>query len=270
MTDQSRFVERVRHELKFRVAEVTAVERLTPKMARITLQAEEFSSFVSLGYDDHCKLFFPEPGAAEFPIPSRGENGLVFPEGKRPPARDYTPRFYDTEARTLTLDFVLHGDGPASSWAQSARPGDMIGVGGPRGSFVLRGDFDWYVLVGDETALPAIARRLEELPRDARVIALIEVADTGEVQPMNAPEAAEIKWVSREGGAPGDPSLLLAGVQTLDLPRGDGYVFIAGESSMSKAVRAHFVEERGHNPDWIKAAGYWQAGSEDFDDGHAH
>lgn len=270
MTDQSRFVERVRHELKFRVAKVTATERITPKMVRITLHSEEFSSFVSLGYDDHCKLFFAEPGAAEFPAPVRGENGLIFPDGKRPQSRDYTPRFYDNAARTLTLDFVLHGDGPASSWAQDAKPGDTIGVGGPRGSFVLRGDFDWYLLVGDETALPAIARRLEELPRDANVLALIEVADTSEIQTIDAPSGADIKWVSREGGEPGDPSLLLAAVDTIDLPQGEGYIFVAGESAMSKAVRKYFVEERGHDPDWIKAAGYWQAGTQDFDDGHMH
>ncbi len=270
MTDQSRFVERVRHELKFRVAKVVATERLTPKMARITVEAEELSSFVSLGYDDHCKLFFADTGGADFPVPTRGENGLVFPDGQRPQSRDYTPRFHDNAAKTLTLDFVLHGDGPASTWAQNAKPGDAIGVGGPRGSFVLRGDFDWYLLVGDETALPAIARRLEELPRDAKAVALIEVADTGEVQTIDAPAGAEIKWVSREGAEPGDPSLLLAAARTVELPQGDGYIFIAGESAMSKAVRAYFVDECEHNPDWIKAAGYWQAGTQDFDDGHAH
>lgn len=270
MTEQSRTIERVRHELKFRVASVIKSERLTPKMVRITLQSDDFDSFVSLAYDDHCKLFFPAPGVSDFPVPTRGENGLIFPDGLRPESRDYTPRFYDNEQKTLTLDFVLHGDGPASSWAESAKLGDKIGVGGPRGSFVVRGKFDWYVLVGDETALPAIGRRLEELPRDAKVIALIEVADAEEVQTIEAPANADIKWVSREGGEPGDPSLLLAAAQTIELPEGNGYVFIAGESAMSKAVRAYFVDERGHNPDWIKAAGYWQAGTQDFDDGHAH
>jgi NADPH-dependent ferric siderophore reductase len=270
MTQHSRVVERVRHELKFRVAKVVKSARITPQMARITLTSEDFESFVSLAYDDHCKVFFPEKGTTDFPVPTSGENGLVFPDGKRPEVRDYTPRHYDNAARTLTLDFVLHGDGPASGWAEAARPGDTIGIGGPRGSFVVRGDFDWYLLVGDETALPAISRRLEELPRDARAIAVIEIADNGEIQKIDAPDGAEIHWLSREGAEPGDLERLLGAVQRLELPQGDGYVFVAGESKMSKAVRQHMVDERGHHPDWVKAAGYWQAGSEDFDDGHAH
>ena len=97
-----------------------------------------------------------------------------------------------------------------------------------------------------------------------------EIADNGEIQKIDAPENAEIHWLSREGAEPGDLHKLLGAVQGLELPQGDGYVFVAGESAMSKAVRHHMVDERGHNPDWIKAAGYWQAGSEDFDDGHAH
>ncbi|RDE08058.1 siderophore-interacting protein [Pelagibacterium lacus] len=270
MSGTERGVERIRHELKFRIASVVGTERITPKMARITLTSDDFDSFVSLAYDDHCKVFFPEAGQSEFPLPQRGENGLVFPDGRRPEARDYTPRSYDNAAKTLILDFVLHGDGPASSWAETAEPGDRIGIGGPRGSFVVKGAFDWYLLIGDETALPAIARRLEELPKSAKAIAIIEVADNGEIQTIDAPKGAEIHWLSREGAEPGDPDRLLGAAQALALPEGDGYVFIAGENRVSKALRTHFVDTLGHNPDWIKAAGYWQVGADDFDDGHAH
>ncbi|SDG75866.1 siderophore-interacting protein [Pelagibacterium luteolum] len=270
MSALERGAKRVRHELKFRIGTVVSSERITPKMARITLSSEDFASFVSLAYDDHCKLFFPETGQRSFPTPERGPDGLIFPDGMRPQSRDYTPRAYDTDAKLLTLDFVLHGDGPASSWAEAAKPGDTIGVGGPRGSFVLEGEFDWYLLVGDETALPAIGRRLEELPRDAKALAVIEVSDESEIQAIDAPDGARVQWLSRGGAQPGDAARLLAAVKALSLPEGDGYVFVAGENRMSKAVREYFVDERGHDPDWIKAAGYWQAGAEDFDDGHAH
>jgi NADPH-dependent ferric siderophore reductase len=134
----------------------------------------------------------------------------------------------------------------------------------------VRGDYDWYLLIGDETALPAIGRRLEELPLEAKAITVIEIADDAEQQATSGPASTTIHWVPRNGAPLGNPDLILDAVKSLSLPEGDGYIFASGESSMSKAVRSHFVDTLGHNPDWIKAAGYWQAGSSDFDDGHAH
>lgn len=270
MNAPTRFVERVRHDLKLRMAEVAKVERITPKMARITLASPEFSDFVSLGYDDHVKLFFPEPGEKTMVQPQAGPDGLRFPEGRRPPARDYTPRFFDTKAGTLVIDFVIHGDGPASIWAETAAPGDVIGVGGPRGSFVVHGQYDWYLLAGDETALPAIGRRIEELGDAGPVIAVIEIAGDAERQDFSAHPDCEIVWVSRRGAPPGNPAPLLDALAGISLPEGEGYVFIAGEQAMSRAARAYFTDTLGQDPDRIKAAGYWQAGTEDFDDGHAH
>lgn len=269
MSTSRRFVERIRHEVKFRVATVTRAERITPRMVRVDVETPELAGFPSAAYDDHVKLFFAEPGKS-FPVPEASANGLRFPDGQRPESRDYTPRAFDPATNTLTLDFVLHGDGPASSWAEQAKPGDTIGVGGPRGSFVVRGDYDWYLLVGDETALPAIGRRLEELPKTATAIAVIEIADDAERQTIGGPTATTIHWVPRNGAPLGNPNLVLDAVKALALPQGDGYVFAAGEAAMSKAVRAHFVDTLGHNPDWIKAAGYWKSGDADFDDGHEH
>lgn len=269
MTAQTRFVERIRHDLKFRVATVKSAERITPKMVRILVESPDLVGFSSLAYDDHVKLFFAAPGETiSAPVP--GPNGLIFPDGKRPEGRDYTPRAFDAATGELTLDFVLHGDGPASSWAENAKPGDTLGVGGPRGSFVVRGDYDWYLLAGDETALPAIGRRLEELPKSATAIAVIEIADNAERQTIDGPSNTTIHWAPRNGAPLGNPNLILDIVKSLTPPEGDGYVFAAGESAMSKAVRAHFVDGLGHDPDWIKAAGYWQSGSADFYDGHAH
>lgn len=269
MSNAERIIERVRHELKFRTATVVEAEQISPLMMRVKLQSEDFAGFVSAAYDDHVKVFFPEAGEG-FVAPTRGDNGLVFPDGKRPPARDYTPRYFDAENNALTIDFVLHGDGPAGSWAADAKVGDVIGIGGPRGSFVVRGEYDYYLLIGDETALPAIGRRLEELPKEAQVIALIEVATDAEQQKIDAPQNARIIWITRNGEPIGQPNLLLDAVKSLKLPEGDGYIFVAGEAAMSKAVRTYFVDEHQHNPDWIKAAAYWRMGDEDFDDGHEH
>lgn len=262
----SHFIERVRHELKFRIAEVVKNERLTPRMARITLRHPDFASFPSLAYDDHCKLFFPEPGAA-MAIPERGPNGLIWPEGSaRPEGRDYTPRSFNQARQEVVIDFVLHGDGPASTWAASAKAGDRLGIGGPRGSFVVKGDFDYYLLAGDETALPAIGRRIEELPAAAKVIAFIEIASADERQAFDNKAALDLHWLDRSAGAPG----LADALRAATLPIGTGYAFIAGESSASAAIRDHLIADRQFDPDLIKAAGYWRLDEADHDDGHAH
>lgn len=256
--------ERVRHELKFRLAEVVRVERLTPRMARITFADPSFATFPSLAYDDHVKVFvWPEGAEPVLPVP--GPNGLDWPaEGPRPEGRDYTPRRFDRKACEVMIDFVLHEGGVAADWAAKARPGDRLGIGGPRASFVVRDDLDFYVLIGDETALPAIGRRIEELPAGTKVAAMIEVADPAERQTFVTDADLALTWVDRSSG-----QSLNDTVTALALPPGRGYIFIAGEASMSASLRDHFIG-LGHDPDLIKAAGYWRRGERDFDDGHAH
>jgi NADPH-dependent ferric siderophore reductase len=236
-------------------------------MVRVTLTHPDFANFASDAHDDHVKLFFAPPGQS-LAMPSRGPNGLVFPEGApRPEGRDYTPRAFSRAAREVVIDFVLHGDGPASNWAAAARPGDTVGVGGPRASFVVRGDFDWYLLCGDETALPAIGRRIEELPETARILAFIAVADLAERQVFANRPNLDIAWLCRD--VPGMTGLVEA-VKGAALPPGEGYAFIAGEASDSAALRAHCVETLGMDAERVKAAGYWRRGEADFYDGHAH
>ena len=248
MTIVERSAQRIRHEAKRRELKVAQVAAITPKMIRVTLTGDDLKGFTSLGYDDHVKLFFPEPGQAPSP-----ENP--------PPMRDYTPRRYDAAANTLDIDFVLHGDGPASGWASQVRIGQTLNIGGPRGSMVVSGDFDWYLLVGDETALPAIGRRLEELPASAHAIVIVEVADAAEEQKLNSRAKAEVIWLHRDGAEPGSTKLLQEAVAGTPFPTGEAYAFVAGESEMAKAVRQHLVAERGFNKQWIKAAGYWKRGA---------
>ena len=247
---------RVRHELRFRLLEVLRVERPTPLVRRIVLGGAALEGFASLGHDDHVKLFFPAPGQDVPVLPTPGPNGPVFPPGERPAARDYTPRrFSETE---LEIDFVLHGHGPAATWAAQAAPGQQLGVGGPRGSFVPPEGLDWVLLAGDETALPAIARRVAELPAATRAIVLAEVADAAEQQPL---PGAEVRWLHRNGAPPGDPALLSAAVAALALPPGEGFAWVAAESEVAKALRALLLEQHGMAKDRIKAAGYWKRGA---------
>ena len=262
---------RVRHETKMRLLQVREVSRLTPKMVRIVVGGEALAGFISAAHDDHVKLFFPQPGQDKPVLPTPTPNGPVYPEGMlRPAARDYTPRRYDAAANTLAIDFVLHGEGPATTWAAQARPGQFLGVGGPRGSFIVPDDFDWYLLAGDETAIPAIGRCLEELPTDARVIAVVKVADPAEEQQFQTRTRLGMHWLHRAGAEPGNHVLLQRALTELVMPPGEGYAWVAAEASAAKALRRYLVDRRGLPKDRVKAAAYWKQGAvavhETYDD----
>ncbi|HLX03413.1 MAG TPA: siderophore-interacting protein [Trinickia sp.] len=254
-------VTRVRHPLKFRLLQVKRIHTLTPHLKRITLTGDDLEDFESASFDDHLKVFFPEPGADKPAMPVAGPDGPVFPPDRpRPTARDYTPRRFDRATRELDIDFVLHDAGPATTWAAQALPGQYLGVAGPRGSFVVPAGFDWHLLIGDDTALPAIARRLEELPAGSRVAAILEVADFAAQIEFNTAVDLHVVWRHRnEAGAPDDA--LLQAVRDTYLPKGDGYVWAAGESSAIRAVRQHLCSERGIDKTRIRASSYWRRGT---------
>jgi len=156
---------RVRHELRRRMLTVSSAEHLTPRMRRFGFTSPDLRDFVSAAHDDHIKLFFPGNDAGE----------------RKTCMRDFTPRRFDRDRGTLFVDFALHDAGPATQWAASARIGDRLEIGGPKGSIVGPDDFDWYLLIGDETALPAIGRRVEELRANVPVATFV-VTDAGETQ----------------------------------------------------------------------------------------
>lgn len=258
--------QRVRHEIRIRVLTVSAITDITPLMRRITLSSPDLQGFNSPGYDDHVKVFFPEPGEV-LGAPTVGPEGVVWPDGKRPQMRDYTPRYFDAEAKTLQLDFVLHGDGPASGWAARAKVGDTLTIGGPRGSMIVPVAYDWYLLAGDETALPAIGRRIEELPQGAKVIAMIEVAGPDEEQAFETKADLDLTYVHRNGTPAGQGEALRKAIAIKALPSGDAFAFIAGEAAQSRAIKADLIE-RGLNAEWMKAAGYWLLGTADAHEPH--
>jgi NADPH-dependent ferric siderophore reductase len=243
-------IQRVRHDVRMRILTVTRVQQLTPHMVRITVHGPELAGFPSASPDDHVKVFLPATDGG-FNLPQMTPDGPVYPEGKPPsPARDYTPRAFRAETLELDLDFVIHGDGPASTWAESAKVGDKLGVGGPRGSMIVPSDYDHYVLVGDETALPAIGRWLDEMPKDTKVTVLAEIASVEEKQSL----AREAQWFIR-GESPSLDDTLAA----LAIPPGDTFWWVATESKRARELRSLLVETRGIDKDWVKATGYWQA-----------
>lgn len=251
-------VQRIRHQLKARLLQVQRVETISANMVRITLTGN-LTDFTSASFDDHVKVFFPEGDALPV-IPTIGPNGPSYPENiQRPTMRDYTPRRYRAEANELDIDFVLHNHGPAGEWASQAQPGQHLGIAGPRGSFIIPDAFDWHLLIGDETALPAIARRLEELPSDKRVIALIETASQENRIALTTNTNTTVQWVHASTEASTLP--LVEAVREMSLPEGEGFIWAAGESATIKAVRQLLIEERGIDKARIRAASYWRRGN---------
>lgn len=251
-------IHRVMHEIKRRRLQVLRVVDLTPRMRRITVGGPELAGFISLGSDDHVKLMFPQNAAEQAALDT-----LVLGAGKdngpMPAMRDYTPRRYDLDSLELDIDFVLHGDGPASTWAEQAAPGQFLHIGGPRGSMIVPDIFDSYLLIGDETALPAIARRLEGLAANRRALVIVEVENGKEQQVLESAAEVNAIWVLREGGK----DHLLATVRQIQVPTGNLYAWVATESKVSRQIRRVLLDEHGLDEQFVKAAGYWKQDDSD-------
>lgn len=246
----------------FREMRVVRTATVTPHMRRITLSGQDLGRYATGGL--HVKLLLPQPGAGQPEWPVLGANGLpVWPEGEaRPAVRTYTLRRIDAAAGEVDIDVVLHDDGgPGSLWAGRAQPGDRIGMLGPGGGTV--GEADWYLLAGDETALPAIGRILEQLPATARGHAFVEIADAGEEQPLAHPPGIRLTWLHRGAEAPGGTTLLADAVHGVDdWPGADVPVFAwAGtEFEAFRALRTHWRGDRGLDRTRHLAVAYWRRG----------
>jgi NADPH-dependent ferric siderophore reductase len=235
---------RMRHEgARRRTLTVAETQRLTPHYLSIRFECDDMDDFLSASADDHVKLFLPQDG----------------PVAGRPPMRDYTPRAFDKASGTMVIDFALHDPaGPATAWAMAAQPGDQVEIGGPRGSVIVPDGFDWLWLIGDETAIPAIARRMEEMP-GAAITAIIAVDGAGEEVPLPAGTPV---WVHRPAAAAHDGAALVAALDGLALPAGRGFVWIAAEAGVARQLREAMLA-KGHPLTLMKASGYWTHGLSD-------
>jgi NADPH-dependent ferric siderophore reductase len=251
-----------------RTVRVRRIQRLSPRMLRVTVAGPELAGFPAAeqGPASHIKVFLPAPGQDQPLIPERGPEGLVFQEGPRPVIRTYTPRRYDAASQELDIDFVLHGHGPASAWASRARPGDVLAVAGPRGGFRPDGSSDWLLIAGDESALPAVATILEALPPSARAIVRVEVAELAEEMELAVPAGAELRWLHRDGreGLPG--RLLESAIRETALPDGQGLAWVACEASVMRSIRRHLLYDRGLPRAALHTRGYWKEGEPNHPD----
>jgi NADPH-dependent ferric siderophore reductase len=223
-------------------------------MARITVGGPGIADYSGAGTDENVMVYLYEPGA-ELPEPLTLESARVAMSHTRPYMRSYTIRRHDPEADEIDFDFVLHGDhGPASRWAVNAKPGDELIFVGPSPAYRPDPDADWHLLIGDETALPAIDAIMRELP-GATIRAFVEVENAEEEQDL-----ANVTWVHRDGQAAGCNELLVKALAEAEFPAGVPAVWAAGERQVMQAVRDHLVAQKGIDRARVRPATYWRLG----------
>ncbi|MFB6986204.1 siderophore-interacting protein [Streptomyces sp. NPDC056304] len=244
-------------------ARVLRTERITPHMVRVVLGGDGLAGFGLSGFTDHyVKLCFA-PEGADYAHPF--DVARIREEQPRelwPTTRTYTVRSWDPVAQELAIDFVVHGDeGLAGPWAMRAAPGDEVTFLGPGGGYGPDASADWHLLVGDESALPAIAAALEQMPEGAVVHAFVEVSDAAEEQKIVTPDGVEVTWLHRGERPVGEA--LTAAVKELEFPAGDVQAFVHGEAGFVKEIRRHLRLERRIPLPQLSISGYWRLGQND-------
>ena len=249
------------------LVEVRRVSRITPRMARITVGGEQMAGFQTRGAAEHIRVFLPDAETGELTMPVAGPDGNAFPPDKgMPPSRAYTPLRWNPNKLELDIEFALHDDGLGAEWAANVKAGDSAVISGRAGgAYFPDADADWYVIGGDETALPAIGTLLELLPSAMRAYVLAEVRDADEEQDLNSDAELEVRWLHHMAGeTPG--RALAEAIKALELPRGAGRIWVSCEASIMREIRRHCIEGRGLARSMLRTQGYWKAGASNHPD----
>lgn len=234
-----------------RRARVASVEEVTPRCRRIVLTGS--------GVAELSRLDEPEAAGAVRSI------RVHFSEDD---SREYTAVRGD-DADSLAIDVVIHGDGVGSNWAERVEPGMEVDVSGPGDSLTIDGAPDWWLLVGDETALPAIRRHLASVAPGTPVRAIVSVADADAEQALESPGELDARWVHPAADVPSGSvaplvDALVAVTPLLGTESGDGVAFVAGEQSIVKPAEDVLLGEWGLPPEHAVIAGYWKRGEAGF------
>jgi NADPH-dependent ferric siderophore reductase len=242
----------------FRRVEVRRVERVSPRMVRVTLSGPELVGLVVDRPAASVRVLLPSSGAGDVVVPSWNGNEFLLPDGRRPTIRTFTPWRVDPEALELDVGIVVHGGGVASDWAVSAEPGRSAAISGPGRGYTVDRHAPAYLVAGDETAIPAITQVLGAIPGETPVQVRIEVAHAdGRLAPPAHP-GATVEWCDLPSGAPpGDA--LGAAVRDVELPDGVR-VWAAGEAAAVQRIRRYLFDDRGLPRTQTSVRGYWKHG----------
>lgn len=252
---------------------VVRTDQVSPNLRRVTLAGEALRTAPALGLDQYLRLLLPRPGQ-DRPVLPVSEHWWpemqAMPERTRPVLRNYTVRAARPELGEIDVDLVLHGDddggasgGPGSRWAARARVGDEVGVIIQGTTFAPPATAEHVLVVGDETALPAVAGIVEALAQERSTTAtvLLQVPTRADVQDLPTAPGIDVSWRT-----PDDPGSLLEDVTGTRLPARCLYAWVAGECSVVTSVRRHLVRERGVPKQDVCFCGYWRADGPAYDD----
>lgn len=244
--------------------EVISTERLTPQLVRVVLGGEGLLDYAAGDASDQYVNCMFLPDGATYRVPFEDADVRDLDRDQRPFPRRITVRFWDPGTRQLTLDIAAHGDiGHAGKWALSAQPGDRLQMRGPAGSYTPHPDAAAYLLVGDESAIPAIAASAEAIAPGRRVVVIAEVEDAAGEVPLTSPGNLEVHWVHRSGRTDELDSLLAGAVAALPDFEGVVSAFVHGEAESIRAVRRQLLMSGVVDLDHLSCSPYWRRGSDD-------
>lgn len=236
---------------------IEQVERLSPHMVRIVLGGEGLAGFRAVPWTDaYLNVYFPPPGAP-YGVPFDVVAATSLPPGQRPASRRYSVRAWDAARRRLTLDIVAHDSGVAGPWAKAAQPGQLVQFSGPRGTYHPNPDADWHLMIGDESALPAIAASLERVPAGRPVHVLLEVGGPADELPLDSPGELHLKWLHRDAH-PGADDLALRALDGFERPPGRVHAFVHGEAVANRALRKRLLGDWAIPRQDVSISPYWR------------
>lgn len=244
------------------VLEVVERIQLTPHLVRIVAGGPGISAVVDNGFTDaYTKMHFAPAEAGLTPPYDMEELRARLPIELLPSMRTYSIRRFDLDAGQIWIDFVTHGEGGvAGTWAANAQVGDPVVLAGGSGGYAPDAAADWHLLVGDESAIPAIAAALEAMSTDAVGTVFLEVQDESEQLDLTAPDDVEVHWLHRGDSEAGTTTLLIDAVRALEWREGQVQVFAHDERGAMKQLRPHLIEERGLDRTQLSLSAYWAYG----------
>jgi NADPH-dependent ferric siderophore reductase len=241
----------------FRRVTVRRVERLGPRMARVTVAGPDLAGFAVEEPAASIRLLLPGPGA-DLVVPEWNGNEFLLPDGRRPVIRTLTPWHGLPAALELDVGVALHGPGALTAWAETAEPGAPAAVSGPGRGYTIDEAAPAFLLAGDETAIPAVSQLLGRLPAATPTRVLLEVARPDGRLALPDHPAATVEWCDLPPGRPPGDALVEA-VTTADVGVGTR-VWAAGEAAAVQRIRRHIFEQRGLPRASTSVRGYWKHG----------